>query len=79
MNNLPIDAYMLPDGTIVNEPSEHTTPITIIKGHKSKAISKGFILDTDDIMILVDDERHNNTPTTLVYLTQSVVLRKLLS
>ena len=81
MNNteLPKNAYLLEDGSISYEPAPNSTPITILKGHKEDKIKRGFILDTDDIMILIDDNNHKNALTALVYSVQSMVLKKLLS
>lgn len=77
--NLPINAYLLEDGSVSYEPVENSTPITIIKGHRKDNISRGLILDTDDIMILIDEDNHKNSLSSLVYLTQSMIFRKLLS
>ena len=81
MNNkdLPKNAYLLEDGSISYEPIPNSTPITILKGHKEDAMKRGFILDTDDIMILIDENNHKNILTSLVYSVQSMILRKLLS
>ena len=81
MNNteLPKNAYLLEDGSISYEPAPNSTPITILKGHKEDKIKRGFILDTDDIMILIDENNHKNALTALVYSVQSMVLKKLLS
>ena len=76
---LPKNAYLLEDGSISYEPAPNSTPITILKGHKEDKIKRGFILDTDDIMILIDDNNHKNALTALVYSVQSMVLKKLLS
>ena len=80
MNNteLPKNAYLLEDGSISYEPAPNSTPITILKGHKEDKIKRGFILDTDDIMILIDENNHKNALTALVYSVQSMVLKKLL-
>ena len=69
MNNtdLPKNAYLLEDGTISYEPTENSTPITILHGHKEDKIKRGFILDTDDIMILIDENNHKNILASLVY------------
>lgn len=81
MNNtdLPKNAYLLEDGTISYEPTENSTPITILYGHKEDKIKRGFILDTDDIMILIDENNHKNILASLVYSAQSMIFRKLLS
>ena len=76
---LPKNAYLLEDGSISYEPAPNSTPITILKGHKEDKIKRGFILDTDDIMILIDENNHKNALTSLVYSVQSMVLKKLLS
>ena len=76
---LPKNAYLLEDGSISYEPAPNSTPITILKGHKEDKIKRGFILDTDDIMILIDENNHKNALTALVYSVQSMVLKKLLS
>ena len=75
---LPKNAYLLEDGSISYEPAPNSTPITILKGHKEDKIKRGFILDTDDIMILIDEKNHKNALTALVYSVQSMVLKKLL-
>jgi hypothetical protein len=75
---LPKNAYLLEDDSISYELSPNSTPITIINGHKEDKIKRGFILDTDDIMILIDENNHKNALTALVYSVQSMVLKKLL-
>lgn len=75
---LPKNAYLLEDNSISYEIAPNSTPITIIKGHKEDKIKGGFILDTDDIMILIDENNHKNALTALVYSAQSMILRKLL-
>lgn len=77
--NLPKNAYLLEDGTISYEPAPNSTPITILKGHKEDKIKRGFILDTDDIMILIDENNHKNVLTSLVYSVQSTIFGRLLS
>ena len=77
--NLPTNAYLLEDGSVSYEPVENSTPITIIRGHRKDNINRGLILDTDDIMILIDEDNHKNALTSLVYLTQSMIFRKLLN
>lgn len=77
--DLPKNAYMLEDGSISYEPIPNSTPITILKGHKEDKIKGGFILDTDDIMILIDEKNHKNILASLVYSVQNTIFRKLLS
>ena len=87
MNNIkPMNAYL----TITNDendnkkfelsltPVDNSSQITILPNHVAQYVKKGGVLNTDDILIIISNLKDKSDAyVSLIYMTQSMILRKL--
>lgn len=59
-------------------PIENSTKVTILPNHCAQYIDKGGVLNSDDILTIISNVKDkSDSYVSLIYLTQSMLLRKL--
>lgn len=87
MNNIkPMNAYLtIIDGDNDDKkfelsltPKENSSQITILPNHVAQYVEKGGVLNSDDILIIISNLKDKTDAyVSLIYMTQSMILRKL--
>jgi hypothetical protein len=59
-------------------PVENSTKVTILPNHSAQYLEKGGVLNSDDILTIISNMKDKEDyHVSLIYLTQSMILRKL--
>lgn len=59
-------------------PVENSTKVTILHNHLAQYSEKGGVLNSDDILTLISNVKDKSDfSVSLIYLTQSMIMRKL--
>lgn len=87
MNNIkPMNAYLIiTDGDNDNKkfelsltPVENSSEITILPHHVAQHVERGGVLNSDDILTIISNLKdRSDAYVSLIYMTQSMILRKL--
>lgn len=87
MNNIkPMNAYLtIIDGDNDDKkfelsltPVENSSQITILPNHVAQYVEKGGVLNSDDILTIISNLKDKTDAyVSLIYMTQSMILRKL--
>ena len=87
MNNIkPMNAYLtITDGENDSKkfelsltPVENSSQITILPKHVAQNVEKGGVLNSDDILSIISNLKDKSDAyVSLIYMTQSMILRKL--